>query len=373
MRILAILVAFALTAFGQRHKLEEVDAEKPEGKLLQQILQENDAAKKTALMEQFTAQYPKLDATPWILEQLLNTYVKANDADKILATGQKLLAVDPEDPESALQCLKAAEAKKDVKQILAFSTKASENARKMANAPQPKEADEVAAWKSSVDYAKQVDTYADYALFRLAIESRDPNVVVQMAEALEQRSPQSEYVPKVRDALFVAYRQANANDKAVALAEKAIAAGQANEDMLLVAIDTYSQQKKEPEKIHTYAARIVEMMGAKAKPETMSDADWTNRKNLFIGLARYLSGKLYETENKHALADAELKAALPLVEGNANLKPEVLFLLGQANYKMEKIQEAVNYFRACAALASPYKAQATKNVQVIQGQYRGIK
>ena len=194
-----------------------------------------------------------------------------------------------------------------------------------------------------------------------------------MAEGLEKRSPQSEYVPKLRDALFVAYRQANANDKALALAEKIIAAGQPNEDMLLVAIDAYSQQKKEPEKIHTYGARIVETMNSKAKPEGMSDADWTNRKNLFVGLAHYLSGKQYELDSKHALADTELRAALPLVENNANLKPEVLFLIGQANYKMDKVQEAVNYFRQCAALASPYKAQATKNVQVIQTQYRGVK
>ena len=212
MRTLAILMVFACTAFGQRHKLEEVDAEKPEGKLLQQILQENDAAKKTAMMEQFAVDFPKLDATPWILEQLLTGYVKANDTDKILAAGQKLLAVDPDDPETALQCLKAAEAKKDIAQVLSFSQKTSVNARKMASAPQPTEADEVASWKSSVDYAKQVDTYADYAIFRAAVESRDPNAVVQLAEALEQRSPQSEYVPKVRDALFNAYRQAGADE-----------------------------------------------------------------------------------------------------------------------------------------------------------------
>ena len=373
MRKLAIFMIFACAAFGQRHKLEEVDAEKPEGKLLQQILQESDTAKKTALLEQFATEFPKGEATPWALEQLVGLHVKANSPDKILATGQQLLALDPDDPETALQCLKAAEAKKDLPLIISFSAKTSANARKMAGEPQPKEAEEVASWKSSVDYAKQVDVYADYALFRAAVESRDPKAVAELSEALEQRSPQSEYVPKLRDALFVAYRQGGANDKAVALAEKVIGTGQANEDMYLVVIDSYSQQKKEPEKVHTYAARIVEMMNSKAKPEGISDADWTARKNLVIGLSRYLSGKLYELENKHALAETELRAALPLVEGNANLKPEVLFLLGQANYKMEKVQDAVNYFRQCAAIQSPYRAQATKNVQVIQKQYRGIK
>ncbi len=153
---------------------------------------------------------------------------------------------------------------------------------------------------AAVDYAKQVDTYADYALFRLAVESRDPKVVVEMSESLEKRSPQSEYVPKVREALFVAYRQSGANDKAVALAETVIASGQASEDMLLVVIDSYSQQKKEPEKVHTYAAKIAEILAAKPKPEGVSDADYTARKNQITGLAHYLSGKLYAAENKHA-------------------------------------------------------------------------
>src|ERR1041385_6354318 len=280
MRTFAILIVFACTALGQRHKLEEVDAEKPEGKLLQQFMQESDAAKKTALMEQFATQFPKLETTAWVLEQLQTTYVKANEPDKVIAAGQKLLAMDPDDPEAALQCLKAAETKKDVPMILAFSAKTSANARKIISSPQPKEADEVETWKHELDYAKQVDTYADYALYRSALEARDPKIVVELAEVLQQRSPNSEYAAKSQESLFVAYRQSGANDKAVALAEKVIATGQANEDMLLVAADSYSQQKKEPEKVHQYSARIVEMMGAKAKPEGMSDADWTARKNL---------------------------------------------------------------------------------------------
>ena len=63
--------------------------------------------------------------------------------------------------------------------------------------------------------------------------------------------------------------------------------------MLLVVADSYLQQKKEPEKVHAYSAKIVEIMSAKPKPEGASDADWTARKNLVTGLAHYMSGKLY--------------------------------------------------------------------------------
>ena len=40
MRIVILLVALSLTVFGQRHKLEELDTEKPEGKLLHQLIEE---------------------------------------------------------------------------------------------------------------------------------------------------------------------------------------------------------------------------------------------------------------------------------------------------------------------------------------------
>src|ERR1035438_5185592 len=168
MRTLVILMALAAAAHGQRHKMEDVDAEKPEGKLLQPALQENDPAKKAALLEQFVQQFPKAEGTPWGLEQWQAMYVKAGDSDKIIATGERLLALDPDEVESPLHKLKASEAKKDLAGIKKWAALTSANAQKMAASPQPKEADEVDSWKSEVSYAKQVDPYTDHAIYRVA-------------------------------------------------------------------------------------------------------------------------------------------------------------------------------------------------------------
>ena len=373
MRKAAIFMAFALAAFAQRHKMETVDAEKPEGKLLQQILQENDAAKKAALMEQYGEQFPKTQDAPWVLEQLQTMYVTANQPDKVIAAGEKLLAVDPDDPEAAMQCLKAAEAKKDLEQIKKFSAVTGTNARKIMNAPKPANADEVEHWKAQADYAKQVDTYSQYALYSAAVQSRDPKVVIELAEMLQKHDANGEYAVKVLPTEFIAYRQTGANDKAVALAERVLTTDQTNEDMLLVVADNYLQNKKDPEKVHTYTAKVVEVMAAKAKPEGISDGDWTARKNMVTGLAHYMNGKLYYNETKFPQADTELRSALPLVESNAAIKPEVLYLLGFANYKLDKPQEAANYYRACAAIKSAYQATAAKNLQGIKTQYSGVK
>jgi tetratricopeptide (TPR) repeat protein len=380
MRALVILIVMSVAAFGQRHKApEEVNAEKPEGKLMQQFMQEAEPAKKVALYEQFATEFPKDEHTPWVLEQVQAYYVKAGQPDQIIASGEKLLAVDPEDPEAALQALKAAETKKDLALVRKYSDLTNRNSRKMAAAPQPKEADEVEDWKKGVEYAKQVAQYSDYALFRAAVESRDPKLTIELAEALQQRSPESEYAGKIRDAQFLAYRQSGANDKAIAFAEKALATDQTNEDMLLVVADSYLQQKKEPEKVHAYSAKIVEIMSAKPKPEGTSDADWNSRKNTIVGLAHYMSGKLYSNEGKLAQADQELRKALPLIESQPALKPETLFMLGLANYKLaagkpDRAQDAANFFRQCAAVSTgAMQTQAAKNLKSIQTEYRGIK
>ena len=378
MRTLAILAIFAATAFGQRHKPPAVvDAEKPEGKLLQQAMQESDPAKKNALMEQSANENLKSENAPWVIENIQAYYVKAGQPDAVIAWGDKLLVVDPDDPEPALQALKAAETKKDTALIKKYGEITARNAKKLAAAPQPKEAD-AASWKADVDYAKQVGQYAEYALFRAAAESRDPKTTIELGETLETVSPDSQYAAQARDPLFLAYRQTGANDKAIALAEKTLASEQKNEDMLLVVSDYYLQQKKEPEKIHAYSAKVVEIMSAKPKPEGMSDADWNTRKNAVLGLAYFMSGKEYSAENKHPQTDQQLRKALPLVESTPALKAETLFLLGLANYRMagtspERAQDSANFFRACSTIKSPFQAQAGTNLKKIMTEYHGIK
>src|SRR6266568_4993742 len=148
LRILIFALVFAAgAALAQRHKLGTVNAETPEGLLLQQIGQAPDEAKKLALMEQFAAQSPKHEGIGWVYEQMQTAYIKAGQLDKALEIGDKLIAMDPDDIEAAQQNLKAAEAKKDPDLIRKWSDQTSQIARKLAASPQPKEADEVEDWK----------------------------------------------------------------------------------------------------------------------------------------------------------------------------------------------------------------------------------
>ena len=372
MRILLLALLLAGSTLAQRHKVN-INTETPEGQALQQIGQESDDAKKLTMFEKFLQDYPKSENLAWVYSQVQPLYTKANQPDKAIEIGDKLIALDPEDLETGLATLKASEAKKDPDLVKKWSNITGGIAQKVIASPQPKDEDEVEDWKKRVEYAKQVNTYSEYSLYATALQSADPRKKADLIETLEQRNPQSQYLGQVKPLLFQAYRQAGDMEKATALAEKILAADQTNEDMLLIVADSYLQKGKEPDKVVSYSTKLIDVMNTKAKPEGVTDANWATRKNTITGLGHFMIGKLYFNQKKYGPADKELRVALPLVENNADLKPEVLFMLGFANFKMDNIMDSLKFNQQCAAIKSRFQAQAAKNVSVIKSQYRAVK
>ncbi len=372
MRVLLLALVLAAGALAQRHKVN-INTETPEGQALQQIGQESDDAKKLAMLEKFTEDYAKSENLAWVYTQMQPLYTKANQPEKAIEIGDKLIALDPEDLETALATLKAAEAKKDADLVRKWSDTTGQIAQKVIASPQPKEEDEVEEWKKRIDFTKQVNTYSEYALYAMALQATDPRQKIALIEDLQRRNPQSQYMGQIVPVQFQAYRQAGDNDKATALAEKILATDQTNEDMLLIVADNYLQKGKDPEKVVAYSTKLIDVMNTKAKPAGASDADWENRKKTITGLGHFMIGKQNFNEKKYGPADKELRVALPLVENNADLKAEVLFMLGFSNYKMENIMEALKFNQQCAAIKSRFQAQAAKNVSVIKSQYRAVK
>ena len=372
--VLALFVAGSVCA--QRDKIV-VNTETPEGQLLQQIGQESDDAKKLGLLEQFAGKYPKHESAGWVYAQMQTLYMKASQFDKAMEAGDKLFAIDPSDVETALQNLKASEGKTDPDLVKKWSATTAEAAGKVVASQKPKEEDAVDEWTRKVDYAKQVKTYTDYSLYAMALQLPDPQKKIEFIEELTRRSPESEYVPKLTQVYFTALRQAGQNERAVAVAEKILETDQNNEDMLLVVADSYFQKKQQPEKVFSYTGKMIEVVGSKPKPEGVSDADWTKKKNLVTGLGHWMQGKLYFGQNKFVDADKSLQAALPFIESNADLKADALFHLGVANFKLgsttnnsDRILAALKFSQACAAMKSPYQGAAQRNVNAIKSQYR---
>ena len=286
MKAFFLLPLAFLTALGggyaQCFRVGEVNAEKPEGQLLQQIGQEPDEAKKLALMEKFAAEYPKHEAAGWVYEQMQARTSRPTTRTKRSRRARRSPPF-ARCVELMHQTLKAAEAKKDADLIRKWSAQTSQAALKAVGAPKPAEEDEVENWKKRVDCARQVNTYYRILALRRRAAEPGPEEEDRAGRSARTAQPQERVPAAGHSQWFLAYRQAGANDKAVALAEKVLAGGPADEDMLLVVAGDYMQKKKDPEKVHAYAAKIVEIMAAKPKPEGVAEADWQKRKSTLAG------------------------------------------------------------------------------------------
>lgn len=160
-------------------------------------------------------------------------------------------------------------------------------------------------------------------------------------------------------------------DMTLALAEKVLAVEPDNEYMLLVLASGHLQMGN-PGKVFSYSTRMLDVMKAKAKPGGVSEADWESRRAFFTGLAHFMIGKSNFNSRKYDTADKELRAALPLVESNADLKAEALFLLAFSNYQTNNLAAALEFSQQCAAIESPFRQLAATNVTVIENQQRAM-
>jgi hypothetical protein len=287
--------------------------------------------------------------------------------------------MDAMDIEAAYGNLKAAEGKKDAAAIVKWAAATSDIARKTVQQPKGSDQEED-EYKRAIDFAKQVDTYTDYSLYATALSETNPRLVMQLTETLEQRSPQSQYVPQVLARYTWAAREAQAMPAAIEFGERVLSRGLMHEDLLLAMADYHINQpapKRDNEKVVLYSTKLVELMMSKPKPEGVSDADWEKRKNTMIGLGHWMSGTTYGSQRKFAEADKSLRAALPHIKDNDQLLAGALFHLGLANYQMGKgksaqqMAEAMKFMQQCAAMKSPFQAQAAKNVSVMRKETGG--
>ncbi len=358
--ITALLMALPCSSMAQAY-----DPNTPDGAMVAEIQKESDAGKKQTMLEEFVQKYPESKQAGWAWGQLQASYLQAQQYDKALDAGQKSLASDPDHAEVAYNNLKAAEGKNDPDAVLKWSAETSRIARKEIASPKPGEG------KDQLDYAKQVDTYTEYAIFATAIKTTDDRKVIALVESLEQRSPDSPYLSKSYGRYLNALRQTGQVDKAGAAAEKEAERDSSNEDVLAFAAD-YSMRHKDLDKSLGYSQKLAELMQTKAKPEGTEDADWEKKKQTLLGLAYWMQGVDYNGKNQFSQADKALRQALPLVKGNDQLEPIVLFQLGVADFQLGKasknramMREALKYSQQSAAMKSPVQANAENNVKAI--------
>ncbi len=366
----------ALMVFAQP---ADIDTTTPEGQLLQQIGMEENPQQKAVMLEQFVQQYPSHNSLPWVVAQIPPIYAELDQAGKSLSWCEKLREVAPGSAAALHGCLKTSEAQNDPALVKKWALATHEAAAKTVSAPKPEfeYVEDEEEWKQSIAFAKDVGRYAEWSLYNAALQTQDPAAKLELINALKEANPESEHLGPLAKQAFFAYQQAGQSDQAAAMVEELAAEGKADEDMLLVAADYYFNQKKDAAKAIDYCTKLVEYIEPKDAPEGVDPSAWEKKKKNSIGLAYWMMGVTYSTQANYAKADQILRKALPGIQENQPVLAGALFHLGLANYQMgaksgseKQIIDAHKFTKQCAAMNSPFQAQARKNLAAIESQYR---
>jgi tetratricopeptide (TPR) repeat protein len=363
-----ILFALPGRAAPQRYT-PKADPESQEGQLIELIGFEVDEASKLSLMERFTRTYPKHPACAWAYEHLQLAALEAHDWDKAIANGEKLLAIYPDDTDTAQLNLKAAEGKGDRVTLKLWSDYLNRVVERVLESPPPKDPEQLEEWKKRTAIASQFAAQDEYALYKKALDSPDPRQKIKLLDELQKRNPDSKYLPQALVIYLNSYRAIGDHANAAAYSEKILKVDPSNEDALLWAAEGYLARGGSAEKVLAYSARILDVMRTKKKPAIVQDVDWDKKKTLYIGTAHWMMGNTFITQDRFSQADSALRAALPLLKSNSQSTASILFYLGWANYKMENVTEAARFYKQCMAIQSQFQQQAAKNLNAIRTEH----
>ncbi len=371
--LFALFVAVGAVA-ADRHKVD-VDPESEDGVLLERIQQEPTQPRKLALLEKYAATYPKATSIAWVYEQLLPIYMAAKEDDKVIATADAMLAVDPDDLDSANDALRAAESKVATDLVRKYAQQAWDIASRLSQKPKPPDADDAQTWAKQMEFAKQVQDYAEFTLAAQAANESDEKQKAQLAEALRARNPQSKYLANIKKFSVIDLASINP-EKAVALAEKGLLDDPNNEDFLMTVADVSMSHEKDFPKVLNYSLRILDLMKKKSKPDSMTSEEWEQKKTKFTGWASWMVGVVYGKDARYGLSDHYLRIALPYIQNDPRLLTAAYFYLGYDNYALagelndkSRAIEAVRFSKLCAATDGPFRFLALKNLESLRNAF----
>jgi len=279
--------------------------------------------------------------------------------------------------DDAYQNLQNAVAKKDAAQVKKLSAELAPLIREVLAAPAPVSDEERAGWAGRVEYVKSVETYVEYALYATAVGS-PAAAMVDLLSTLEQQNPKSKYLEGAYGPYFAALAQTGGQNRILPIAERAIVSFPNNVDLLAILADN-SLAKGQNDRASAFAAQELAAFG-RPKPELVSDADWTHKKSVGTGRAYFIVGLVAATKNDYENANKNLRAALPMIQGNAAEMAPALFYLGIANYQLGKLYlskgqvlDSAKFSEQCAAMPGPYADQARHNAYVARNDLQSMR
>jgi tetratricopeptide (TPR) repeat protein len=362
--LLVLVVAFCFffsvpRANAQTDKIV-IPAGTPEDHDLQAISNEQDAAKKLAMYQDFVQKYSSNPAAVaygnW---QISQTYQTTGDLNKALEYGDKALAGAPRNLDILVSQASIAQQAKDTGKLIDYSVRGGAACISVGKESKPDGmSDEAFAQQvaNEKDDAKNNCNFLESAGFNVIAGENDAKSRMADIEKYSAAFPDSKFQDQVSSYALYTLGPGQLNDQArlVAYGEKTLAANPNSLPALLLLAGSYVDDSKPGSiaKAVTYSQKAI----AVAKADE-PDADKSRK--LSGGVAHSILGIAYLKQDKSAAAIPELKSAVALLKGQDDQQYSIaLYRLGFAYAKLSRVNEAREVLTEAVKISGPVQAMS---------------
>jgi tetratricopeptide (TPR) repeat protein len=360
--LLAAYLAIASLAHAQVGRRVPLLAGTPEDRAFTEIINAPDTAKKLELLEKFLADFgQREDMALMAHETFVSLYAAEKNYAKAFEHGDKVLAMAPDQFETAAQLVRIAQEMGDVEKAFAYGDKAGAILARFQAAPPP-EGTSAEDWelrkKTALANAGSEIQFLQYALFNTANQTRDPLRKAALLERFLKAFPEGPYAQTAQSLTAAAYQQAQNYPKMLEFAQGVLAKDPANLGMLILLADYLSERGEQLDKAEEHANKAMEVLAAAQKPEQLTEEQWAQQKSLQQGLTLSALGQIHIQKNRLPQAEDAFRKARPLLKPDAVTYGRNLYRLGFTLARAKKTAEARTVLQEAVAMKGPYSPLA---------------
>ena len=337
-----------------------IPAGTPEDRELQAISNEQDAAKKLAMYQDFVQKYSSNPAAvaygDW---QISQAYQTTGDLNKALEYGDKALAGSPHNLDILVSQASLAQQAKSNAKLEDYAVRGGEVCHSIDKEPKPEGMSD-ASFKQQVaddkSAAKNSCDFLESAGFNVIASENDAKLRMADIEKYTAAFPDSRFQDQVSSYAMYTLGAGQLNDQArlFAYGEKALVANPKSLPALLLLAGAYVDDAK--------PGSVAKAIAYSQKAITVADADAPDAdkpRKLSAGVAHSIVGYADIKEDKMLAAIPELKTATELLKGQDDQQYSVaLYRLGFAYAKLNKATEAHDVLTEAVKIPGPMQAMS---------------
>jgi tetratricopeptide (TPR) repeat protein len=351
--VLAVVIV-ALAQFAGAQTKIAIAAGTPEDQALQEITNQGDMQKRTAMLEEFVNKFSSNPAAVaygnW---QLAQQAVTQGNPVQALAHGDKALAAMPDVVDILVSQVDISQQLKDSTKVVEYAVRGATVINTLDKKPRPEglSAEEFANQLAMDKAALQPNyQYMEIAGYNAIAGEQDARKRMQDIEQYMGGFPGSQFNEQLATLAIVTFQQMKDSAGLTAFGDKMLAKNPNDVRLLTVLASAYSSDAAHMGKAGVYARKAIELQ----KSDAAGDA--TGRK--LAGVAHSVLGRVLLQESKFPAAAAELKSATALLKDSPEDLAGAWYYLGYAFVKMERATDAINALTQAGSIQGPYQPLA---------------